>query len=35
MVERVKDQERMEGQLGVDSNPFKVVSSKENREMGQ
>lgn len=34
MVERVKDQERTEGQLGVDSNSFKVVSSSENREMG-
>lgn len=34
MVERVEDQERMEGQLGVDSNSFKVVSSSENREMG-
>ena len=35
MVERVKDQERMEGQLEIDNNSFKVVFSKENREMGQ
>ena len=33
-IERVKDQERMEGQLEVDSSSFKVVPSKENREMG-
>ena len=31
-IERVK--ERMEGQLEVDSSSFKVVPSKENREMG-
>lgn len=34
MVERVEDQERMEGQLGLDSTSFKMVSSSENREMG-
>lgn len=34
-LERVKDQERMEEQLEIENYSFKVVFSKDNREMGQ